>query len=301
MSQSRPTSPRQSQQVFSRSWWQSNPMSYDWRRTIQAPEGSPEFFQEIDQRFVSSSPFYEGEPPFSALIPFADLAGRRVLEVGCGFGYHAQLLAASGCHLTAVDLTERAVSLTARRLELQGLSADLREMDAETLEFPDGSFDFIWSWGVVHHSANTEQILREIRRILRPGGSFRCMVYHRRSIAALSAVLRGVPMLVRGRSVDDVLSAYTDGWIARYYTQGAFGALLSQCGFTGIETRVLGQTSELVPLPGGAPMDLKGRIQARIPRPLTLAILARFGSFLFASAMKPSVESNQRAGENARA
>ena len=55
-------------------------------------------------------------------------------------------------------------------------------MDAEHLEFPDETFDFVWSWGVIHHSANTEAIIREIHRVLKPGGEARVMVYHRNSI-----------------------------------------------------------------------------------------------------------------------
>ena len=52
-------------------------------------------------------------------------------------------------------------------------------MDAEKMDFADASFDFIWTWGVIHHSSNTRQILSEMSRILRPGGRAVVMVYHR--------------------------------------------------------------------------------------------------------------------------
>jgi ubiquinone/menaquinone biosynthesis C-methylase UbiE len=52
-------------------------------------------------------------------------------------------------------------------------------MDAEHLAFPDASFDFVWSWGVIHHSSNTWQIVGEIQRVLKPGGTAVIMVYHR--------------------------------------------------------------------------------------------------------------------------
>ncbi|MBK7629848.1 MAG: class I SAM-dependent methyltransferase [Ignavibacteriales bacterium] len=53
------------------------------------------------------------------------------------------------------------------------------KMDAEALQFEDNSFDFVWSWGVIHHSSNTRKILEEIQRVLKPGGEAIIMVYHR--------------------------------------------------------------------------------------------------------------------------
>src|SRR5947209_296365 len=141
-------------QQQSRAWWQGNPMAYDWRQPLTAPEGTPEYFAEIDRRFFASSPFYEGTPPFRSLIPFARLVGKRVLGIGCGLSSHAHPLAESGCQLASGDLTPRSVELRRRRLEQRGLQADVREMDAETLQFDDDEFDFGWSWGVIHHSAN---------------------------------------------------------------------------------------------------------------------------------------------------
>jgi 2-polyprenyl-3-methyl-5-hydroxy-6-metoxy-1,4-benzoquinol methylase len=118
-------------------------MSYDWRQTISAPQGSSGYFNEIDQRFFTAFPFYAGDPPFSRLIPFGELASARVLEIGCGLGSHAQLLAQSGCILTAIDLTDTAVETSRRRLGLQGLSADVLVMDAGHLDFPDNTFDLV--------------------------------------------------------------------------------------------------------------------------------------------------------------
>jgi ubiquinone/menaquinone biosynthesis C-methylase UbiE len=52
-------------------------------------------------------------------------------------------------------------------------------LDAEQLALAEGSFVVFWSWGVIHHSANTRRILDEMHRVLRPGGSAVVMVYHR--------------------------------------------------------------------------------------------------------------------------
>lgn len=276
-------------QAKSKKWWSRNPMSYDWRGTLAAAPGSPEFFDEVDARFLRASPFYAGSPAFSRLIPYGELSGKKALEIGCGFGTHADLLTREGVELTAIDLTATAVEMTKQRLLGRGASVDVLEMDAEKLEFADESFDFIWSWGVIHHSARPEQILREAYRVLRSGAQLRLMVYHRKSIVAWVTFLRGLlsGKFLRGMNYAEVLSHYTDGYIARYYTRREMSQLLTECGFVKPSIRVLGQTTELVPIPGSGVLGgLKERITRLIPDPVAEAFLARFGSFLFAVAHK---------------
>lgn len=279
----------QETQVRSKLWWEKNPMSYDWHRTIPAEEGTPEFFQEIDGRFFRSSPFYAGKRPFERLIPFDCLQGKRVLEIGCGLGAHAQLLAEAGCHLSCIDLTQKGVETTQRRLALRGLTAEVRRMDAEGMAFPDGEFDFVWSWGVIHHSADPEKIIRQVYRVLKPSGEFRVMVYRSRSLWAWLSVFRGLASgkFFKGMSREEVLSFYSDGYLARYYTQTEFADLLKRCGFSSVETHALGQKSELLPLPSkGASGGLKLALLARLPDGLAEWLLSRVGSFLFAIARK---------------
>src|SRR5437879_3604387 len=140
-------------QAENRRWWDANPMNYDWHKTILAAEGTREFYQEIDRRFFYSSSFYRGPAstsrplarpfarPFERWIPFDQLRGQRVLEIGCGLGAHSQLLSEAGCQLTSIDITDRAVDHTRRRLALCGLPADIRRVDAEEMNFRDAEFD----------------------------------------------------------------------------------------------------------------------------------------------------------------
>ena len=55
-------------------------------------------------------------------------------------------------------------------------------MDARQLALPDNSFDYVYSWGVLHHSPDIAQSLKEMTRVLKPGGGFGIMVYNRRSL-----------------------------------------------------------------------------------------------------------------------
>jgi len=269
-----------------RRWWTDNPMTYDWRGEIPYEPGSAEHLAEVERRFLAEAWFAQrpGGRPFSALIPFEALSGKDVLEIGCGTGVHTKLLAEAGARVSAIDLTPTAVELTTRRLELAGLSADVREADAESLPFDDTSFDFVWSWGVIHHSSDTDQVIAEIARVLRPGGRLAFMVYHRTSITFwLNYVLyRGV---LRGgllrESPDELAHRWSDGVLARHYTRRTLTGSLSPW-FENIETQVMGQIGEAIPLPSRVRQPL-ARI---VPREPQEAILRRLGWFLFSTARR---------------
>jgi ubiquinone/menaquinone biosynthesis C-methylase UbiE len=269
-----------------RSWWADNPMTYDWRGEIAYEPGTPEHLAEVERRFLAESWFAQpdGAPPYSGLIPFGELAGKDVLEIGCGTGVHARLLAAAGANLTAIDLTPTAVELTRRRLELSGLEADVREADAEQLPFADASFDFVWSWGVIHHSHDTDRVIAEVARVLRPRGRFSFMVYHRRSITfwinyvLFRGVLQGG---LRRESPDELANRWSDGVIARHYTRRTLSEALRP-HFEDVQTLVMGQIGEAIPLPA----RLRARVAGLVPLGARCALLRRYGWFLVADARR---------------
>jgi ubiquinone/menaquinone biosynthesis C-methylase UbiE len=124
---------------------------------------------------------YELEPYIEDFARFSTAKGKKVLEIGVGLGADHQRFAEAGADLTGVDLTTRAVEHTSRRLAAFGLRSDVRVMDAENLEFPDATFDVVYSWGVLHHSPDTAKAVREVYRVLKPGGEARVMIYHKYS------------------------------------------------------------------------------------------------------------------------
>jgi SAM-dependent methyltransferase len=129
---------------------------------------------------------YEMEPYLRDFARFEDARGLDVLEIGVGLGAdHCELARCSPRSLSGVDLTERAVDFTRKRLALYGLTSDLRQADAERLPFEDQSFDFVYSWGVLHHSPDTERAIDEVWRVLRPGGRVGIMIYNKWSIVGL--------------------------------------------------------------------------------------------------------------------
>ena len=82
-----------------------------------------------------------------------------------------------GANTHGIDLTARAIEITKKRLSFYDLSSNLKVGDAENLEFSDNSFDFIYSWGVIHHSPDTQKAVDEIYRVLKPGGRFFCLEF----------------------------------------------------------------------------------------------------------------------------
>jgi ubiquinone/menaquinone biosynthesis C-methylase UbiE len=72
--------------------------------------------------------------------------------------------------------------MTRRRFALRSLTGDIQLADARTLPFADASFDYCYSWGVLHHSSDLPRSIAELMRVLKPGGGFGIMLYNRRSI-----------------------------------------------------------------------------------------------------------------------
>lgn len=142
---------------------------------------------------------YRLEPYIADFAQFSSSAGLRVLEIGVGMGADYSRWLQAGAHATGIDLSTESLSRAAERCRRMGLQADLRPGDAENLPFADGTFDVVYSYGVMHHSPDTARCIAEAWRVLKPGGSARIMLYHHPSLTGLMLWLRYG--LWRGQSV----------------------------------------------------------------------------------------------------
>jgi SAM-dependent methyltransferase len=140
------------------------------------PKDRKSYFRAIEEER------YRVEPYIHDFARFKEARGKRVLEVGVGAGTDFVNWVRAGADATGVDLTHRGVELTRERLALEGLTAKVQQADAEALPFPDGTFDLVYSYGVLHHSANPEKAVHEVHRVLKPGGRARVMIYHHPSL-----------------------------------------------------------------------------------------------------------------------
>jgi SAM-dependent methyltransferase len=109
-------------------------------------------------------------PAFDTLTQHLhSLAGRRLLDLGCGHGMMAVVLARRGAHVTAVDLSGGYLREAQQRAVVNGVNVACVCADGERLPFADASFDGIWGNAILHH-LDPARAAAELRRVLRPGG-----------------------------------------------------------------------------------------------------------------------------------
>jgi len=227
---------------------------------------------------------YQFEPHIHDFAGFSRSAGLRVLEVGVGMGADYLEWLKAGAQASGVDISEISLQRARQRCETAGFEPDLRVSDAEHLPFPDNTFDVVYSYGVMHHSPDTPQCIREARRVLKQGGALRIMIYHHPSLVGLMLWLRYG--FLRGKGMRQCVLDHLESPDTKSYTREQARAMLE--GFEQIEFH-----QELSPgdLLLNQPSDrFQGAFYRLIwklyPRPLVRAFGKRFGLFLLVSARK---------------
>jgi SAM-dependent methyltransferase len=112
--------------------------------------------------------------------------GERVLDLGCGDGQLTQRIAAAGAIVTAVDGSHEMVAAALAR----GIAAD--ESPAESLPYPDRAFDAVFSNAVLHWVRGQDEMMDQVRRVLRPGGRFVAEMGGHGNIAAIRVAFAAV-------------------------------------------------------------------------------------------------------------
>lgn len=232
---------------------------------------------------------YRLEPYIPGFARFAEAKDKDVLEIGVGLGADHQRFAEAGARLTGIDLTPRAVEHSRQRLALLGLNSTIQVGDAEHLPFADASFDLVYSWGVIHHSPDTPAAAREILRVLRPGGRFAVMIYHRKSFVGYMLWLRYAAL--RGRpftSLDSIYSRYLESPGTKAYSVEQARALFD--GAEAIEAQTVLTHGDL--LTGSAGQRHEGRalrLARKVwPRRTITRLFPRHGLFLLIEGRKPA-------------
>lgn len=285
-----------------RAFWQAHPCG---TKFSDAEMGTPEFFARVEAHR------YTKEWHIPEAADFVGARGLKVLEIGCGLGTDGAQFAKAGANYTGIDLTEAAIGLARTRFEISGLAGEFRVADAENLNFADATFDRVYSHGVLHHTPDTARAIREIHRVLKPGGRAFVMLYHRgsynyrigirilrRAGASLLKSERGIRLVhsLTGEPVeslrehagllragangqlgaDEFLNQSTDGAgnpLARVYSRRDARELFKQ--FREVELRAYFLNKRFIPLVGKL-----------LPRSLESVLASRWGWHLWIYATK---------------
>jgi ubiquinone/menaquinone biosynthesis C-methylase UbiE len=227
------------------------------------------------------------QPWLPDVVPFHQMAGKRVLEIGFGPGYDAFKFMQTGAIYSGIDITPENVERTKKHLGFFGYTPDVQQADAESLPFPDNSFDVVYSNGVLHHVPDMRKAFREARRVLKPGGEFITLLYNKFSVFYAGTIL---VHFVSGRFRHETLeqrrskiesSAANANPIVNVYSKREITAILAAQGLVTRSITVRKCTPE--DLPGG------GKLQAiyrTIPKAIYDALGNKAGWYLIVRSIK---------------
>jgi SAM-dependent methyltransferase len=193
-----------------------------------------EYFEEIESFRYFDQPFIH------SFAQFTRYRAKKVLEVGFGAGTDFIQWLRAGAILSGVDLTPEALENVRHRIDAYQLPAPEKIMvaDAENLPFESDYFDLGYSFGVLHHTPDTLRALRELVRVVRPGGEIKVMLYNRHSVLAFNqwvkhALLKGRPW----KSFNWVLWHFTESIGTKAYTRAELGQMLPPLGLCQIHVQ----------------------------------------------------------------
>ena len=204
--------------------------------------GTPDFFDDFRKNYIGDC--LAGSLD-DRVLP-AGHARDRGLDLGCGPGFWTVELARRGCpSIVAADLSPQSLELAKRYCAYHKVQAEFRVENAERLSFRDGEFSHVNCQGVIHHTPDTEACVREIARVLRPGGTASLSLYRKNLLLtawpALSFLGKplarlGIGLKGRGRETlceindpDEIVRSFdgTGNPIGKCYTRRQIIALFS--------------------------------------------------------------------------
>ena len=220
-----------------RSWLRESSADF-WTRynvtghhTFATAEESLAYFEWRSDQYID----------YLRLMPVAGQQDRVVLDFGCGPGHDLVGFATASrpLRLIGIDVSAPSLEQTRARLALHGCTPELHQIKEGESRLPlaDGSVDYIHSSGVLHHIADPVGVLREFRRVLRPGGEVRVMVYNADSLwlhLHVAYVVRILQGMYAHLPIRDAFSRFTDGEecpLANVYTASEFAAVAAAGGF----------------------------------------------------------------------
>lgn len=204
----------------------------------EAAEGTLEWYLEAEKyRYEVYAPWMHD------VMEFANFADKRVLEVGAGLGTDLAQFAKYGARTTDLDLSAGHLNHAKNNFALRGLDGEFKHGDGESIPFPDDTFDLVYSNGVIHHTPNTLNVVKEINRVLKPGGRAIIMVYAENSLHYWYQLVMKIGIQqneINQRSMGWVMSGTVEisehgqRPLVKVYTKPRLRNMFREAGFRGI-------------------------------------------------------------------
>lgn len=247
-------------------------------------KGTKEFFEAVLQKRFS----YECDW-LDEIVDFKRCAGKKVLEIGSGAGYDAYQFCKNGADYTGIDITPDNPVIARKHLNYYGYTPTFLEMDIEHAPFKE-AFDYVYSFGVLHHVPDIHRALDNVYQALKPGGEVQIIVYHKNSIFYWLHVVLG-DWILRGKFVSMSLNErlsnieYTTAAqkpLVRVYSKREIQHVMKKAGFSIIKTDVRKLVIEEFP---NIPLVRAG--YRFIPQGLLLWLSRYVGWYVSVKAIKP--------------
>tara|TARA_B100000941_G_scaffold87172_1_gene60276 strand:- start:389 stop:1201 length:813 start_codon:yes stop_codon:yes gene_type:complete len=222
-----------------KNYWDENPMTY---KPFEDEFSERILDSQDDYRFLNK--FYLEEnfylkSYFRNLNNLNILKDLNVLDIGCGWGSSTFHLSKFSEKVTSIDISPVAIEGAKKNISLNGIkNTQILEMDAEKLDFNDNTFDYLFSWGVIHHSSRPEKIYNEIYRVLKSGSKGSIMVYNKSSLrywlmGIYHLYFRG--MIFKGYDWSNVTKKFTDGYYHKHYVPKRLKEEFLSIGFSNVD------------------------------------------------------------------
>jgi ubiquinone/menaquinone biosynthesis C-methylase UbiE len=154
-------------------YWDENVAN--WKIAKDLEMGSSAFFQEVERYRFDKLDY------LPRVIDYQGYSGQSVLDVGCGLATDLSRFAAQGARVTGIDISAKAIDLAQKNFAQRELDGEFIRMDGQAMNFPDNTFDLVYCHTVLHFTPDPEAMLKEISRVLKPGGRALLMTINRSS------------------------------------------------------------------------------------------------------------------------
>ncbi|ODU51038.1 MAG: hypothetical protein ABS92_01080 [Thiobacillus sp. SCN 63-374] len=154
-------------------FWNAGPC--DSENSLLSPS-TQQYYKEIE------ADRYDHQGHILEIMNWLEWKDRNVLEIGTGVGTDARQMIMRGANYHGINVDPGSCEATRKALEVFGYPGEVRNMSATDMEFQAGTFDTVYSFGVLHHIPDVQKAVSNIHRVLKPGGHLLFMVYNRSSI-----------------------------------------------------------------------------------------------------------------------